>query len=57
MKIRCNCGNEFPVEIIETFPLTDYKDGGCIRKPCPSCKRSYEMSVRLVQEKANWWEF
>jgi len=57
MKIRCNCEVSFPVDIAETFPTTNNETGGVTRRQCPNCKRAYEITVRLVTEKAEWWNF
>ena len=51
MKIKCNCGNDFEWEIY-SFPQDDK---GYIRKPCPSCHRAYEMTVRLIPENDKFW--
>lgn len=52
MKINCFCGNDFDF-YVHVFPETTDKD--YIRRPCPNCKRSYEMRVTLVKENEKFW--
>lgn len=55
MKIRCNCGNEFDPNIVETFPVSNHEDGGFVKRACQECRRGYKISVELIQELPKWW--
>lgn len=55
MRINCSCGEIFDWSVVETFPFNN--DKYAVRKPCPECRRGYELSVRLIPEKENWGSF
>ena len=55
MKINCICGYELEVLIQEHFPINGEKYD--IRRQCTTCKRSYEITVKLVVEKEEWGKF
>ena len=52
MKINCFCGKEFE---FEAYAFPENGDKEFIRRPCPNCKRSYDMRVTLVQENQKFW--
>lgn len=52
MKIKCNCGTEFEWELF-SFPQGHEEH---LRKPCPNCRRSYELTVRLLPENEKFWK-
>lgn len=48
MKITCTCGNEFDITQLE------YREP--YKRPCPVCKRSFQVWIALVPEKQEFWK-
>jgi len=52
LKIQCFCGEDFEFKVYR-FPETLDKD--YVRRPCPKCKRSYDLKIIQVRENEKFW--